>query len=370
MDNESIYLPDNFTTFLSLSQQERDLLVKEEINKLSVVYIHTSPSGKSYIGQTCILGNTRWHQHRRAARKGVKTKFATALREHSQLSDWEHGILWVSDDRGEINEMEMHLIEKFNTVSDGYNIKTGNKTSPKCKTDRKLTFDIYHKDGRLLAGAVSLSDWCRQNPAYNISALSTTLSADWRRPHSARNKHFHKDIYAVYHSDNRDLTTRNQDRNPYSPQTGHNSQYTKPVDIYHKDGTLIAENVSIQEWCREHPTYKPSSFYPTIKSDPSKPWGPKNTPFYKNLYAVYHGMTRQESYNVAINATLSYRVKLVNIYDKSGTIIAKSISIQDWCKANPKYSDGGLYRTAKADLSKPHTNENPHYSQGIRAEYI
>lgn len=89
MNNEEVKL------FLALSQQERDIRVKEEMKRFSVIYIHTSPSGRSYVGQTCSLGNARWHQHKYSAKKGVKSKFATALRKYDREVDWDHGILWV-----------------------------------------------------------------------------------------------------------------------------------------------------------------------------------------------------------------------------------------------------------------------------------
>lgn len=58
--------------------------------------------------------------------------------------------------------------------------------------------NVYTKEGTLLASAVSLSAWCRDNPTYNRKHLSATARSDRTKPKSDKNRHYHKGIYAVY----------------------------------------------------------------------------------------------------------------------------------------------------------------------------
>lgn len=295
MDNESIYLPDNFTSFLALSQQERNVLVEKEMKKLSIIYIHASPSDKSYIGQTCSLGNARWHQHKYSARKGTETKFARALRKYDQNVDWKHGILWVSDDRGEINEMEQYLIEKFDTIENGYNIKFGGEGGGRWPEELKqdlcgfnhrksIIANIYDTSGKIIAQSMCIVDWVRMNPTYCKSALLATARSDWSKPSTATNHHFHKGVYAVYKDQIRDLSSRNIDTN--NP-TGLNRSSAKLANIYDKVGNVIAECICITEWCRLNSEYTRGTLCMTAKSDRTKPSSTKNPHFHKGIRAEY-----------------------------------------------------------------------------------
>lgn len=288
MDNESIYLPDNFTTFLALSQQERDLRVKEAMKALSVVYIHTSPSGKSYVGQTYTLGDARWIQHRLSARNGRKTKFARALRKYDQDEDWSHAILWVSDDRGETNEMETHMIEKFDAVENGYNIKLGGegggRWSEECrKSLRGLNHyaarlvNVFNRDGVLVYENVVLSRLCDE---YKIDqgGIHLTTKADLTKPTSTKNRHFHKGLCARYVEDGvPDFLNRNTsgDRNVIY------------YNIYNKDGVLIESEVGgLAQWCKLN-GYNVGGLHRTINSDHTKPSTTMNPHYHRGIRAEY-----------------------------------------------------------------------------------
>ena len=69
--------------------------------------------------------------------------------------------------------------------------------------------------------------------------------------------------------------------------SGHKSSRAKPVNIYcHYTDKLIAGNVVIRQWAREH-GYHHSNLGATLKADRSKPSTKYNTCHYKGMYAKY-----------------------------------------------------------------------------------
>jgi len=91
--------------------------------KNHIIYKHTSPSGKSYIGQTNNYTN-RSSSHRR-------TNSCPAFRSAIKKYGWDaftHEILLDGLTLDEANEAEQRLITEHNTLSpNGYNLTTGGK---------------------------------------------------------------------------------------------------------------------------------------------------------------------------------------------------------------------------------------------------
>jgi group I intron endonuclease len=86
------------------------------------IYIHTSPSGKSYVGQTYQKPHRRWGIGGRGY--NPNTPFGKAIKKYG-WNAFEHRILDVIDfdDVQELNQLEEDYMILFNTLlPDGYNL--------------------------------------------------------------------------------------------------------------------------------------------------------------------------------------------------------------------------------------------------------
>ena len=90
-------------------------------NQDFVIYMHTSPSGKSYIGQTNDY-NARCKDHK----KGNKCRaFSNAIKKY-KWDNFTHTILKDNLTVEEANQWEAHYIKELNTLRpNGYNLKSG-----------------------------------------------------------------------------------------------------------------------------------------------------------------------------------------------------------------------------------------------------
>ncbi|RWZ87266.1 MAG: hypothetical protein EO766_12130 [Hydrotalea sp. AMD] len=99
-----------------------------------LIYIHTSPSGKSYIGQTC-------NYKRRTTRHKCQTSGCNLFYKAIQKYGWDsftHNILVEHLTLDEANIQEVELISKFNTLApNGYNLNTGGKNAVPSKETRE-----------------------------------------------------------------------------------------------------------------------------------------------------------------------------------------------------------------------------------------
>lgn len=90
-------------------------------DNIYVIYKHTSPSGKSYIGITKHY-DRRCMQHSRV--DGSSPKFHHAIRKYG----WEaftHEVLATNLTLEEARELEQMCINKWNTIKEGYNTHPG-----------------------------------------------------------------------------------------------------------------------------------------------------------------------------------------------------------------------------------------------------
>ena len=98
-----------------------------------IIYKYTSPSGKSYIGQT-VKENKRKAQHKRSAYNindsAYNSPFHKAIRKYGWDS-FTYEILYtiIHEDeqfiRDELNKMETYYIGKYDTFENGYNCTVG-----------------------------------------------------------------------------------------------------------------------------------------------------------------------------------------------------------------------------------------------------
>jgi len=104
-------------------QQLRAKLFGKVSNKVTGIYKITSqPDQTIYIGQAVDISD-RWPQHVKAALKGERSKFYTAMREIGP----ENFTFEVIEecDQAKLNEREKYWIEFYNSVEYGYNTQAG-----------------------------------------------------------------------------------------------------------------------------------------------------------------------------------------------------------------------------------------------------
>lgn len=95
------------------------------MEKTFVVYVHTNKiNGKKYVGITCQPVDERWRNG-----KGYKnSKFKNAINKYGWDS-FEHEILYTRLTKLEAEQKEQELIEKYNSMENGYNACEGGGVS-------------------------------------------------------------------------------------------------------------------------------------------------------------------------------------------------------------------------------------------------
>lgn len=89
-----------------------------------IIYKHTSPSGKSYIGQTMYTIDERFKQHIRASNNGSELMFHQAIRKYG-YENFSSEIVEVCENDIELNEREIYWIRFYDTYKNGYNMTEG-----------------------------------------------------------------------------------------------------------------------------------------------------------------------------------------------------------------------------------------------------
>lgn len=89
-----------------------------------LIYKHTNKiNGLSYIGLTKRTMEERWNEHIRLS-KNKSTNFQKAIFEYG-YSNFSSEILEYCDSIELLHEREQFWIKHFNTIDNGYNMKTG-----------------------------------------------------------------------------------------------------------------------------------------------------------------------------------------------------------------------------------------------------
>ncbi|MGZ8220740.1 MAG: NUMOD3 domain-containing DNA-binding protein, partial [Methylobacter sp.] len=114
----------------------------EERNYL--IYKHTSPSGKSYIGQTRNYTMRSVGHRRRAGEGGDGCRaFSAAIRKYG-WGNFAHEILREGLTLEEANVLEQKMIAEHNTICpNGYNLATGGKNSKPSKSAIEAQIAAY-----------------------------------------------------------------------------------------------------------------------------------------------------------------------------------------------------------------------------------
>ncbi len=96
-------------------------------NVYGIIYIFISPTGGIYIGQTIKMLEGRAKEHVSDTTRGSNKKFHNAIRKHG-IDNFKSSILAVAYSKEELNELEKHYIQKYNSFyknEDGSDNKNG-----------------------------------------------------------------------------------------------------------------------------------------------------------------------------------------------------------------------------------------------------
>lgn len=110
-----------------------------------IVYMHTTPSGKRYIGITAQTVEKRWQKGFGYA-YGENDYFFNAIKKYG-WDNIKHEILFTGLTKSEAEEKEIELIKKYNTTSRdcGYNRETGGYACPKHTEEYKRKMSDMQK---------------------------------------------------------------------------------------------------------------------------------------------------------------------------------------------------------------------------------
>lgn len=114
------------------------------------VYVHTSPFGKKYIGQTGIKPERRWgkngsyYLHKKKNGEYAQPAFANAILKYG-WENFDHEIIASNLTKEEANNFEKLLIEKLNTMNSkcGYNLREGGHNSCISEESKKKSSESH-----------------------------------------------------------------------------------------------------------------------------------------------------------------------------------------------------------------------------------
>ena len=163
---------------------------------IGTIYMHTSPSGRSYIGQTIKFPvELRWKRKEAAYKDG--SVFANAIRKHG-IKNFTTTILYQieADSRAtlieDLNLLEEIAIAEHNTLfPDGYNLNSGGNHYIRNEATRKRMSEIAKekwKDPQYRANVIAAHDY--NDPEYrkNLSIASQKIWTDPERSAKLRAK--------------------------------------------------------------------------------------------------------------------------------------------------------------------------------------
>jgi group I intron endonuclease len=121
---------------------------------LGVIYKLTSPSGKSYIGQSVVFSE-RYSTYKRRKKNAIGRKLYNALNKYNGIENFEIQIVCtvtLIDDllllKEQLSELEIFYIELFDTFKTGYNSTLGGEGS----LGRETTQETKDKIGKANTG--------------------------------------------------------------------------------------------------------------------------------------------------------------------------------------------------------------------------
>jgi len=113
---------------------------------MGIIYMVTSPSGKSYIGQTVRSFNERWSKHKTTALSPEPScrALAEAIKKYGEQNFNKQTLITCNDD--ELDKYEIEMIAKYNTMSpNGYNLREGGITTKYSEESKKKMSETQKK---------------------------------------------------------------------------------------------------------------------------------------------------------------------------------------------------------------------------------
>lgn len=183
-----------------------------------LIYKHTSPSGKVYIGKTKFTLEKRWKEHCYIANNPKHTLYNKhlykAIRKYKP-ENFKHEVIVSNLPDYFVDAFERYWIWKTDAINNGYNYGIG--------------------------GEGHVSSTQKQATILSNSTRVVTETTRNKISQAAKGRIYSQDIY--------DKASRKK---------------SKPADIYcYKTNTLLYPNVYLFEWVRKNPTYKKDSLIKT-----------------------------------------------------------------------------------------------------------
>ena len=180
------------------------------MERKSGIYMWTSPSGKSYIGQSVDLQKRKGAFLRFGDRYGGE-KINCARKKYSHKSLWNYTILKYCD-IDDLDEREEYYISLYNTINNGYNCESGGN-------ENKIVSDEVK---RKLSEAMKGKRCGENHPMWGRH-----LTEEQKRKMSKAKKGENNPMYGKH----RDDETKDKIR----------LRHNKPVIQFTKEGTFVAE---------------------------------------------------------------------------------------------------------------------------------
>ena len=95
--------------------------------KTWLIYVHTAPDGRRYVGQSTLSMEERWAQHldKAGGSQVSACKFTNALRRFPPEA-WTHEVVAMCSSQFDANKAERHWIKRLNTGHPhGFNLQPG-----------------------------------------------------------------------------------------------------------------------------------------------------------------------------------------------------------------------------------------------------
>lgn len=196
-----------------------------------IIYKHTSPSGKSYIGKTKFTIEKQWKEHISMTEFGKNHKIHQAIRKYKPENFTSEVIVSNVPDWA-VNAFEKYWINYYDTYRNGYNMTEGGEGRTTISEEQK---EAIRK--------------------HNSTRVLSEETLDKMRK-SAKGRVYSQEVY--------DKASRSR------------SKLTNLYDYYTK--ALIAENIYLFEWCRDNPKWNRKRLADTARGDRNQ---------HKGIYAVY-----------------------------------------------------------------------------------
>lgn len=234
------------------------------------VYVHTSPSGKKYVGQTGKTPEDRWrygcgYLYKNEDGEYKQPAFARAILKYG-WENIEHEIIASNLTKEEADNFEKLLIKELDTMNPkyGYNCKEGGSNCVLSEESRKKISDAHKGEKHHMFGKHHSEETKRK---ISESHKGLKMSEETRRKLSEYRRGENSPMYGKHHSEE---SRRKISENQKNKRIGADSPLAKKVVQYDLNGIVVKNwgcindvrkeigiNISnIIKCCKRNPRYK------------------------------------------------------------------------------------------------------------------